>query len=124
MVHADGPDERWPGAPALPARIGRNVTVGHNCIIHSAQVADDCLIGMNATLLSGARVGRGSIVAAGSVVLEDAEIPPFSLVAGSPAKVKKTYDPDVIERVIRPVAAGYLHRVALFRRALAPAPPR
>lgn len=48
-------------------------------------VEDDCWIGFNAVLLSGVRVGRGSIVAAGAVVTKD--IPPYSIAAGMPARV-------------------------------------
>jgi len=46
-------------------------------------------IGINATVLSRARVKRGSIVAAGSVVIEDQQIEPYHLATGVPARVKK-----------------------------------
>lgn len=55
--------------------------VNHKGIV----VEDDCWIGVKVTLLDGARVGRGSIIGAGSVVRGD--IPPFSIAAGIPAKV-------------------------------------
>ena len=72
-----------------PAVIGERVTVGHRAVIHGATVEEDCLIGMGAVVLNGARVGAGSLVAAGAVVTEDMEIPPRSLVAGVPARVRK-----------------------------------
>ena len=52
-------------------------------------VADDapCIIGDYVTVVTGAKIGRGSIVAAGAVVKENAVIPPNSLVAGVPAKI-------------------------------------
>jgi acetyltransferase-like isoleucine patch superfamily enzyme len=55
--------------------------------IASAPVAieDDVWIGAKATVLSGVRIGRGAIVAAGAVVVKD--VPPFTLVAGVPARV-------------------------------------
>jgi carbonic anhydrase/acetyltransferase-like protein (isoleucine patch superfamily) len=49
----------------------------------------DCLIGMNATVLNGAVIGEGSLVAAGTVVLEGTRIPPHSLVAGVPGRVRR-----------------------------------
>ena len=48
-------------------------------------VENDVWIGFGATLLSGVRVGRGAIVAAGAVVSRD--IPPYAIVAGNPARV-------------------------------------
>lgn len=48
-------------------------------------VEDDCWIGTNVTLLSGVRIGRGSIVAAGAVVTRD--VPPGAIAGGVPARV-------------------------------------
>jgi len=69
-----------------PARIGSRVTVGHGAVVHGCTIDDDCLIGMNATVASRAKVGGGSIVAAGAVVREGDEFPPRSVIAGVPAK--------------------------------------
>jgi acetyltransferase-like isoleucine patch superfamily enzyme len=55
-------------------------------------IEDDCWVGVKATFLSGARVGRGSIVAAGAVVRGD--VPPYSIVAGVPAKIIGTRQPE------------------------------
>ena len=67
--------------------VGNQVTVGHRVILHGCVVEDNCLIGMGAILLDNATVGKGSLVAAGSLVTVGTEIPPNSLVMGSPAKV-------------------------------------
>src|SRR6266436_935800 len=48
--------------------VGDNVTIGHAAVIHGCTVEDRCLIGMGSILLNGARIGTGSIVAAGSLV--------------------------------------------------------
>jgi carbonic anhydrase/acetyltransferase-like protein (isoleucine patch superfamily) len=69
--------------------IGDNVTIGHAAVIHGCTVEDRCLIGMGTILLNGARIGTGSIVAAGTLVVEGMEVPPRSLVMGSPGKVKR-----------------------------------
>ena len=69
--------------------IGDDVTIGHAAVIHGCTVEDRCLIGMGAILLNGARIGAGSIVAAGTLVVEGMEVPPRSLVMGSPGKVKR-----------------------------------
>jgi acetyltransferase-like isoleucine patch superfamily enzyme len=52
------------------------------------RIEDDCWIGANATILAGVTVGHGSIVGAGAVVTRD--VPPFSVIAGVPARVLRT----------------------------------
>jgi carbonic anhydrase/acetyltransferase-like protein (isoleucine patch superfamily) len=84
-----------------PASIGARVSVGHGAILHGCTVEDDCLIGMGATVLNRAVVGAGSLVAAGSVVLEDSVIPPRSLVAGVPARVRREITDDEFEKIQR-----------------------
>lgn len=69
--------------------IGDEVTIGHAAVIHGCTIEAQCLIGIGAILLNGARVGAGSIVAAGALVTEDMQVPPRSLVMGSPGKVKR-----------------------------------
>ena len=85
-----------------PTRIGEEVTVGHNAIIHGATIEDRCLIGMGAIIMDDVVVGEGSIVGAGAVVPPNMIIPPRSLVVGLPAKiVRQTTDEElkmIIER--------------------------
>jgi carbonic anhydrase/acetyltransferase-like protein (isoleucine patch superfamily) len=69
--------------------VGQYVTVGHGAVIHACEVEDECLIGMNSTILDGAKIGRQSIVAANSLVPAGMQVPEGSLVAGVPAKVKR-----------------------------------
>jgi carbonic anhydrase/acetyltransferase-like protein (isoleucine patch superfamily) len=69
--------------------IGNDVTIGHAAVVHGCTIEDRCLIGMGAILLNGAVIGSGSIVAAGALVVEDMQVPPRSLVMGSPATVKR-----------------------------------
>jgi len=81
-----------------PTTIGDNVTIGHAAVLHGCTIEDQCLIGMGAIVLNGVRVGAGSIVAAGSLLVENMQVPPRSLVMGSPAKVRRTLgDADVAE---------------------------
>ena len=77
-------------ADDFPTIIGDYVTVGHNATIHGCTIEDHWLIGMSATVLNGAVIGRGSIIAAGALVRENQIIPPYSLVVGVPGKVVKT----------------------------------
>jgi len=75
-----------------PCIIGDYVTVGHGAVLHGCEIEDHVLIGMSATVLTGAKIGRGSIIAAGALVKENAVIPPNSLVVGVPGKVVRTQD--------------------------------
>ncbi|MFB7617239.1 gamma carbonic anhydrase family protein [Kitasatospora sp. NPDC056181] len=73
----------------FPLVIGERISVGHNAVLHGCTVEDDVLVGMNSTVLNGARIGAGSLVAAGAVVPQGMQVPPGSLVAGVPAKVRR-----------------------------------
>ncbi len=75
--------------PGFPVRVGERVSIGHNAVVHGATVEDDCLIGMGATVLNGAVIGAGSLVAAQALVPQGMRVPPGSLVAGVPAKVRR-----------------------------------
>jgi carbonic anhydrase/acetyltransferase-like protein (isoleucine patch superfamily) len=76
----------------LPTTIGSNVTVGHLSLLEGCEIEDGALIGMGSIVLNRARVGRRAMLAAGSVVREDQEIPSEVLAAGIPAKVKKSLE--------------------------------
>ena len=81
--------------------------------MHGCEVEDDCLIGMGAILMNGVKIGRGSIVGAGAVVLEGSEVPPFSMIAGSPAKVRKTNEESILED-IRGMSQIYVKRTIRY----------
>jgi len=115
-VHIETAKERRDGK-ACHVTIGSQVTIGHNCVIHGCTIQDLCIIGMGSILMNGAVIGRGSIVGAGAVVLEDTVIPPFSLVVGSPAQVKKSY-PEEVLHIIREAARGYIQRAKDFKTGL------
>jgi 2,3,4,5-tetrahydropyridine-2,6-dicarboxylate N-acetyltransferase len=85
--------------------LGGRATVGKNCHIGAGAVLagvieppsakpviieDDVVIGANAVVLEGVTVGKGSVVAAGAVVVDD--VPPYTVVAGTPAKKLKDID--------------------------------
>ena len=72
-----------------PTVLEDEVTVGHSVTLHGCYVETGSLIGIGAIILDGARIGKNSLIAAGSLVTPDTEIPPCSLVMGSPAKVKR-----------------------------------
>jgi len=68
-------------------KVGRHCTIGHCAIIHACTIGDECLIGMGATILDGAKIGDHCIVGANALVTQRFEAPPGSMLLGSPAKV-------------------------------------
>lgn len=101
-------------SPEHEVKIGKNVSIGHGAIVHGAIIEDDCIIGINSTILDGCHIGKGSIVAANAVVPLDTIIPPNSLAAGVPARIIKK-DDELIKiarenaRIYRELSARYLN---------------
>ncbi|MGB1037951.1 MAG: gamma carbonic anhydrase family protein [Bacteroidia bacterium] len=85
--------------PNEPAIIGEECIVGHCAIVHGAELENNVLVGMNATVLNNAHIGEFSIIGANSLVTSGTTIPPYSLVLGSPAKVIKTLKKEQIEGI-------------------------
>src|SRR5436309_5100084 len=80
------------GPPGLHTEVGPGATVAHNCVIHGAVLEEECLVANGAIVLDGARVGARALIAAGSVVSANQEIPSGVLAAGAPAQVKRPID--------------------------------
>lgn len=73
-----------------PTLIGAECVVGHNAHLEGCVVGDRCLIGSGSVTLNRATVGAGALVAAAALVPEGFQVPAGALVAGVPAKVKRT----------------------------------
>ena len=62
-------------------------------------VEDDVWIGMNSIIMSGVRINRGAIIAAGSVVTKD--VPPYAIVGGNPAKIiKYRFNEEIVNKML------------------------
>ena len=106
VLHAD---------PGFPAIVAAGCTIGHNAIVHGAQVGDNALVGMGAILLNGVVVGRDSIVGAGALLTQGKRFPAESLILGSPARVVRALSQAEIE-ANRAAAQAYVAKAAAFRR--------
>jgi carbonic anhydrase/acetyltransferase-like protein (isoleucine patch superfamily) len=82
-----------------PTVLEDEVTLGHRVTLHGCYIETGCLIGIGAIVMDGVRVGRNSLVAAGSLLTPNTQIPPESLVMGSPAKVKRQLSAEEIENL-------------------------
>ena len=96
-----------------PVIVGEMVTVGHNATVHGCVLEDAVLVGIGATILNNARIGEGSIIAAGAVIPEQTVIPPHSLVAGVPGKVRRTLG-DADRELILTYARNYLDYTKIY----------
>jgi carbonic anhydrase/acetyltransferase-like protein (isoleucine patch superfamily) len=103
VLHAD------PGDPTI---IGNDVTVGHGAIVHGAIVGDGSLIGMRATVLNKAKIGKNCIIGACALVTERMIIPDNSLAVGIPAKVVK----QISETQVQMLKVGALHYVEMAEK--------
>jgi carbonic anhydrase/acetyltransferase-like protein (isoleucine patch superfamily) len=96
-----------------PVIVGEMVTIGHNATVHGCILEDAILVGIGATILNNARIGEGSIIAAGAVIPEHTAVPPNSLVAGVPGKVRRTLG-DADRELILTYARNYLDYTRIY----------
>lgn len=82
-----------------PTIIGNDATIGHRVMLHGCKIENACLIGMSATILDGAVIGKESIVGAGSLVTKGKVFPPRSLIMGSPAKLIRELSEEEVEEL-------------------------
>jgi len=88
--------------------IGKNVTVGHQAMLHGCTIGDNTLIGINAVILNNAVIGSNCIIGANALIPEGKVIPDNSMVMGSPGKVVK----EVTETQVMMLLMGAQHYVA------------
>jgi carbonic anhydrase/acetyltransferase-like protein (isoleucine patch superfamily) len=100
-----------------PLTVGKNVTVGHQVMLHGCTIGDESLIGIGAVVLNGAKIGKNCLVGAGSLVTEGKEFPDGSMIMGSPAKVVRELSPEQIQAV-RMSANNYIANAHRFQSGL------
>ena len=100
-----------------PLIVGKNVTIGHQAMLHGCTVGDGSLIGIQAVVLDGAVIGKNCLVAAGALVTSGKEFPDNSLIMGSPAKAVRELTQEQINDIQRGVTT-YIERAAYFKQQL------
>lgn len=81
----------------MPCIVGENCTIGHNTILHSALIDDNCLVGMGSIVLNKAEMKQFSMLGAGSLLTNRTVVKEKQLWIGSPAK----YFRDLTEEEIK-----------------------
>src|SRR5580698_1048780 len=103
--------------PGFPLRVGANVSVGHQAMLHGCTVGEGSLIGIQAVVLNAAVIGRGCLVGAGAVITERKVFADGTLILGAPAKVVRELTAEERENLLK-VAANYAARGAYYRNHL------
>ena len=101
----------------FPLTIGRDVTIGHQAMLHGCTIGDGALVGIQAVVLNGARIGRNCLVGAGALVTEGKVFEDGMLILGSPAKAVRP----LTEAEIAGMHLGttsYVHRAGEFKSRL------
>tara|TARA_A100001015_G_C14861248_1_gene660470 strand:- start:224 stop:736 length:513 start_codon:yes stop_codon:yes gene_type:complete len=93
--------------------IGNNVTIGHGVTCHAKTIMDNCLLGNGSTLNEGVIIGEFSLIASGSMVLENMKIPPKSLVMGNPARIRGEVNERHLE-LIKLSCTTYVDKVKIY----------
>lgn len=84
-----------------PLIIEDHVSVGHGAIVHGCRIGKGTLIGMGAIVLNGADIGEYALIGAGSVVTENTKIPAYTLSLGTPARVVRELTEEDLLRMKR-----------------------
>ena len=100
-----------------PCLLKEGIIMGHQATAHGCLIEEGVLIGIGARILSGARVGAFSLIGAGAVVLENAKIPPRSLVLGVPGKVVRGLSAEEIASHV-PWAKRYRQLAVAYKKFL------
>src|SRR5262249_926519 len=73
--------------PGFPLTVGPDCTVGHMVMLHGCTIGRGSLIGIGSIILNGAKIGEECLVGANTLIAEGKDIPPRSMVLGSPGKI-------------------------------------
>ena len=105
-----------------PLTIGDECTIGHGAVVHGATLGNQVFVGMNAVVLSHARIGSRTIVGACALVGEHKDIPEGVLMLGIPAKYARELTEVELENIVSR-AEGYYERALEHKKSIATDPP-
>ncbi|MFY7741803.1 MAG: gamma carbonic anhydrase family protein [Flavobacterium sp.] len=98
-----------------PTKIGNNVSIGHNAIVHGCTIHDNVLIGMGAIVMDNCVVESNSIIAAGAVVTQNTRVESGSIYAGVPAKKVKEINQSDFAGEIDRISTNYVMYSSWFK---------
>ena len=105
-------------------KIGNNVTIGHAAVVNNATVGDNCIIGMNSSILDHAQIGDECIIGANAVIVAKTIVPPRSVVVGVPGRIIRSDDRTILARVLASANTYHVlrdeHLAGRYRRRTTP----
>jgi len=87
--------------------IEKNVSIGHNAIIHGCHIKSNVLVGMGAIIMDNCIVESNVIVAAGAVITQNTHLESGGVYAGVPAKRVKELSKELLAGEIERIANNY-----------------
>ena len=103
--------------PGFPLIVGIGVTIGHQAMLHGCEIGDGSLVGIQAVVLNGARIGRHCLIGAGAIVTAHKTFPDRTLILGAPAKAVRELTEDEVAN-LKHAAQVYVSRGAVYREQL------
>jgi carbonic anhydrase/acetyltransferase-like protein (isoleucine patch superfamily) len=106
--------------PGFPLTIGADCTIGHMVMLHGCTIGPGCLIGIGSIILNGAKIGEECLIGANTLIAEGKQIPPRSMVLGSPGKIVRQLSDDDVKRIYGS-AGRYVANWKRYAKGLKPA---
>ena len=105
--------------PGFPLTIGEDCTIGHMVMLHGCTIGRGSLVGIGSIILNGAKIGEECLIGANTLIGEGKDIPPRSMVLGSPGKIIRQLTDEDVER-FGAGAGRYVNNWKRFAKGLAP----
>lgn len=103
----------------FPVTLGNQVTVGHKAVLHGCTIGNNALIGINSVIMNDVVIGDDCLIGSNTLLTEGKQIPPRSLVVGSPGKIiRELSDEEVAE--ITEFSDRYVRNSKRYRETLQP----
>jgi carbonic anhydrase/acetyltransferase-like protein (isoleucine patch superfamily) len=106
--------------PGFPLTIGPDCTIGHMVMLHGCTIGRSTLVGIGSIILNGSKIGDECVIGANTLISEGKDIPPRSMVMGSPGKVVRQLTDDEVKRF----SGGAARYVANWKRYAAGLKPQ
>lgn len=105
--------------PGFPLTIEADCTIGHMVMLHGCTIGRGSLIGIGSIILNGAKIGEECLIGANTLIGEKKEIPPRSMVLGSPGKIIRQLTDEDVARFGR-AARRYVANWQRYAKGLKP----
>ena len=103
----------------FPVTLGDQVTVGHKAVLHGCTVGDNSLVGINAVVMNGAVIGNDCLIGSNALITEGKQIPPRSLVLGSPGRIVRVLSDHEVEEITG-FSDRYVNNFRRYQAGLSP----